>query len=105
MGATSASYADCILPPLSTIYSNTNFQIATESEDLRPQNGAFFGSNANYAKVFDNNNLNDAGDTSSNCHVGVRFTTGHVGMLSQVKYFLDDITDQNLATFSGQITF
>ena len=84
----SSSVSKCSVPPLSTEYSNENFKIATETEDLKA--GSYFGSNGNFARVFDNNNLNHASDGNQNCWVGMDFGADHVGMISQVKYFMQN---------------
>lgn len=78
--ASTASVAKCSVPAISTSYSNSNFKIAEISEDLKP--GKCFGTNANHGKVFDNNMLNNAGDTTANCHIGAEFKEGFVGLIS-----------------------
>ena len=79
----------CRLPMVSTLFSNTNFNIMLPSEDLKSHN--HFGSNANFGKVFDNNNLNHANDASTTCFIGTSFSFGYVGLISSVRYFLKDI--------------
>jgi len=55
--------------------------------------------------VFDDNLLQKPTDSSATCHVGMQFKEGHVGLLSQVKYFMKDISSKNLfvntTTFQG----
>ena len=80
--------AVCELPAIATTYSNQNFGIAIEQNDLKT--GLYFGTNNDFAKVFDNNNMNDAKEFNGNCYVGMKFKTGFVGHLSGVRYFLDD---------------
>jgi hypothetical protein len=98
--SSTSTIAKCSLPSVSTTYSNQNFGISTESEDLRAEK--YFGSNANFAKAFDNNNLNNAGDMSTDCHIGGEFKTGFIGLLSQVKYFIHDLVKEN---YSGMLSF
>jgi len=75
------SLAQCKLPKLSTVYSNENFGIATESKDL--DSGRYFGTFSDASIVFDGNLLITPTSTSSNeCHVGMGFKRGHVGMIS-----------------------
>ena len=83
-----------------TTYSNTNFLILKTTEDL--QSGIYFGSNGNFAKVFDDDNMNDAGDMSSNCHIGMEFKQGFIGQISQVKFFLSNVV---LTTFTNNLKF
>ena len=83
------------MPSISTTYSNTNFQIEKVSENLRPFKT--FGTNANHALVFDNNLLNNAGDTTAaDCTIGAEFRDGFVGLISQVKWFMGDINDKSI---------
>lgn len=84
-----ASKAICKVPSVSTSYSNENFKILKESEDLNT--GELFGSNADFSNAFDNDLLNNSGDKSANCHIGVKFKENHVGLISQVRYFFGDI--------------
>ena len=81
--ASTAAEAKCTLPALSTTYSNENFAIATESEDLRPLRT--FGSDGddNAALAFDDEILTQPDNTAmSLCYVGLEFTEGFVGMIS-----------------------
>jgi hypothetical protein len=87
--SSTSDIAVCKVPQISTTYSDSNFKIA-ESVDVL-NSGVFFGSNANAAKVFDGNLLNNAEDESADCHIGMSFKENHVGLISQVKYFLGDI--------------
>jgi hypothetical protein len=75
------SDAKCLLPPISTIYSDQNFAIQDKSEDLRA--ATIFGSMVNPETLFDNNNLNyPTLMADPECHVGVGFSAGFVGMIS-----------------------
>jgi hypothetical protein len=86
--------AACILPSISTSYSNVNFNITEESV---LNSGKYFGSSssADFSVVFDKNNLNTLDDSSSDCHVGMKFRDGYVGSLSKVKYIVSDIAKEN----------
>jgi hypothetical protein len=90
----SATVAKCKVPRLSTIYSNENFEISGESENLK--SGNYFGTASNYLIAFDNMMLMKPTDTSSTCYLGMQFKVGHVGVLSQVKYFMKDISSKAL---------
>lgn len=82
------------MPKLSTVYSNLNYNIATESENLK--SGKYFGTADDFSIAFDNNLLKKPTDTSSTCHLGMEFKEGHVGLLSQVKYFMKDMSSKSL---------
>ena len=74
-----ATVTKCKIPKLSTTYSNKNFEISKETENLR---GTTFGT-GDYELSFDDYLLNAPTDVSlRNCHVGMKFKEGHVGLLS-----------------------
>lgn len=95
-----SSSSQCRVPGMPTSFSNSNFGILTESEDLK--SGNYFGSNANYLLAFDDNNGVGPNDNSASCHIGMKFNPGFVGILSQVKFFLNNV---DLATFNGNLVF
>jgi len=74
------SKSSCAVPAISTLYSNLEFGIAESVEDLKTS--IYTGTNANSKAAFDNNNLNNAGDTSTLCTIGTSFSTGHIGLIS-----------------------
>lgn len=76
---------------MSTIYSNQNFKIETEKEDLKFRK--HFGNLVDVSVVFDNNLLYTPtiASSESDCKVGGSFKVNHVGMLSQVRYFVPEI--------------
>lgn len=80
----------CTVPKISTIYSNENFAIETESDDL--DSGVYFGTAENNEMAFDGNLLVTPVDNNAECIIGMAFKENHVGMLSQVKYFLRDMS-------------
>jgi hypothetical protein len=88
------------VPKVSTIYSNENFQIAIPSEDLKGRQ--IFGNSPNYELAFDGKLLEKPSEFKYTCNVGLSFKEGHVGMLSQVKYFMGIVTKQY---YSGWTTF
>lgn len=99
--ASNDTHAVCHLPAMSTVYSNANFGIARESEDLK--SGDYFGNLGDASQVFDNVLPVVPTQPSTPCHVGMRFKPGHVGLLSQVKYFMGNIASK--ATYSGVLKF
>jgi hypothetical protein len=70
----------CVIPEISTIYSNENFAIATETEDL--DSGVYFGTADDVSIAFDGNMLNTPDDSNSECSLGMSFKENHVGMIS-----------------------
>ena len=55
-----------------------------------------------YELVFDNSITQNPEDLKNNCHVGMSFKEGQVGMISQVKYFMKDL---NLNKFRNMTIF
>lgn len=74
---------------MSTIYSNEKYSIATPTENLK--SGKYFGTATNNSMAFDDNLLITPEDTNSECSIGIEFKEYHVGMISQVKYFIRGI--------------
>jgi hypothetical protein len=72
--------AKCKMPKLSTVYSNQNYNVSTESENLK--SGKYFGTAQDYEIAFDNDLLVTPTDASAPCHFGMQFKEGHVGLLS-----------------------
>jgi hypothetical protein len=92
------------MPPLSSVYSNENFGIEVESEGLN--SGVYFGtaSDKSYSKAFNLINTDRVNDGKNvKCTVGMEFKFRYVGILSQVKWFLDTIPDR--AAFANNVEF
>ena len=87
---------------MSTVYSNEYFKIETEKDDLRFRK--VFGTMMDVDMVFDNqlNIVPEPGFTilpepnTSGCFVGGGFKKNHVGLLSQVKYFLGEVGSKHI---------
>jgi hypothetical protein len=90
----------CVIPEISTIYSNENFAIATETEDL--DSGDYFGTSVDVLSAFDGEVLNTSTDTNTECSLGMSFKENHVGMISQVKYFMPDMDVDDKAVMVGR---
>ena len=84
--ASSATSIKCNIPEVLTIYSNDQFSIATESEDL--DSGAYFGSSSQNSIAFDGVLTETLSVPSGECSIGMQFKENHVGMISQVKWFM-----------------
>ena len=67
--------------------------------------GVTFGttSDKSYAFAFNNINTDRVDDKAATCHVGMQFKFGYVGILSQVKWFLDTIPDRG--AFENNVEF
>lgn len=92
------------MPPLSTVYSDEQFTIGEQQEDLRPR--AVFGTLVDNNVPFDDilvthpeeGDMIDGGEVPSYCQIGFSFKAEHVGLLRQVKWFLKDVQDKYLFT-------
>lgn len=90
-----SSKAVCKIPKISTVYSNQEFAIEVEKEDLRFRRT--FGNYDNIANALDNQlNIIPKKSSSDDCFLGGSFKANHVGMLSQVKYFLGEVSDKSV---------
>lgn len=92
--------AKCKVPSQSTIYSNENFEIKHMLPSLN--SGNIFGTHSNYELIFDGSITQNPADTFGACHAGMEFKEGHVGMLSQMKYYISGI---NSDRFIGKTKF
>jgi hypothetical protein len=81
---------------MSTIYSNEQFGIEVQKEDLKFRRT--FGNLQDISMPFDDQLLLQAIGKSgeTNCQFGGSFKENHVGMISQVKYFLPEIEDKTI---------
>lgn len=77
-----SSKAICKMPKMSTVYSNEQFKIETQKEDLRFRKT--FGNLDDVSLVFDSKLLISPTISSSqrHCYYGGSFKIGHVGMIS-----------------------
>jgi len=75
--------AQCLVPEVSTTYSDENFKISVPSEDLKT--GEYFGTYTDNKAAFDDILTEDQGNSSidsGNCSIGMSFKPGHVGLIS-----------------------
>jgi len=93
--------AVCHVPSLTTIYSATNHRIS-EAGVLQ---GTWFASNTDQMAVLsDYNNIVDYSDsTASGCFFGMEFKQGHVGVLDEVKFFINNLYDKT--PFANNLVF
>jgi len=93
----------CKMPKMSTVYSNENYKIETPKDDLRFRKT--FGNINTVSKMFDGNLMvmPTISSSESECVFGGSFKTNHVGMLSQVKYFMGEISDKSI--YVDKLTF
>jgi hypothetical protein len=95
-----------LVPEVSTTYSDENFKIGIPQDDLKT--GQYFGSYENNIAAFDDILTEDQGESSSssgNCSIGMSFKPGHIGLLSQVKWFMGDITSGDTAFLVNNLIF
>ena len=95
-----ADVAKCKLAKLSTVYSDSNFNISTVAEDLK--SGTPFGTLTNNSVPFDDTLVvkpTEGPMVNGACYIGIHFKEGQVGLISQVKWFMGNIQDKSV--FSG----
>ena len=91
-----------MLPDVSTTFSNTEFKIAEPSDNLK---GKAFGTYTNNEAAFDNILTNNPGTSTAPCAIGTEFKVGHVGLISQVKWFMGDIAGGDTTYLAGNLKF
>ena len=98
----SPTEAKCLLPAVSTIYSNTNFMILSPAA----LNGTLTASSLTPWAMFDGSitNWNEESSANTVCHATMAFKAGHVAILDKVKYYLDASLDK-VATFVDKLKF
>jgi hypothetical protein len=55
----------------------------------------YFGSDDTDDAPWDGENLSDYSDTSANCYFGLGVKEGYVGVLDEMKFFMNDFTRDN----------
>lgn len=88
---------------MSTAFSNENFKIEVQQDDLRFRKT--FGNLNDVGRVFDNNLmvLPTISSSQDHCTFGGSFKVNHIGMLSQVKYFLGEVPNKSI--YANNLTF
>ena len=99
--ASTSSKAYFTTPSLSTVYSMTNFNTTTPANLV----GTPFSS-VNTASVtnapFDGNTVNGFQSTQSTCYFGTSFRPGYVGVITQVKYWMNTFVQSQIV---GKLNF
>lgn len=93
----------CTVPRLSTTYSNTEFGIMTESSDLKSSLDA--DECTDVPSVFDDDLTVPYVADSNNCEINYWFKEDHVGLISQVRFFIPVATDSILDKMTDSLTF
>ena len=76
-----ASEATCSVPPIATVKSNEMFQIVSEGT-LLGEEIIYSGMTDERAnRAFDGNSLPSIFGATANCHIGIKFADGFVGVL------------------------
>ena len=98
-----ADQLTCTLPYVSTAYSASNFEIVTQGI-LHDGTWTSTASDAELAKVIDGKNMIDMIDsTSSDCFIQIQYKENHVGVLDEVKFFINRLVDKS--PFEGNLVF
>lgn len=98
----SADQLTCKVPPIATTRSNELFFI-TDEANLYGESYIYSGMTESQAKqAFDLKSLPGLHGTSANCHVGVQFADGFIGVLQELSFFLDYF---NVNTIVDQLRF
>ena len=101
--SSNADSATCKLPYVSTAYSASNFEIVTQG---MIHDGTWTGtaSDEELAKLIDQKNMIDMIDeTSTDCYFQIQYKENHVGVLDEVKFFVNQLIDKS--PFDGNFKF
>ena len=82
-----ADKAVCKIDHLGTTFSNDKYGVETDDNNLL--SGIYFGNGRGARKSFNGINNDKNGLNRNPCWVGMKFRPGFVGILTQVKFFLD----------------
>jgi len=101
-GDSSATAAKCLLPAVSTVYSDANFGIS-KSHKL---SGFTITSTSpeTQGALFDGDIHNTYIDSSSECHIQMTFKEGYVGAIDKVKVFFSGSINK-INAFSDKLKF
>lgn len=101
--ASNADQTTCTLPVVSTAYSASTFEIVKEG---KLHDGTWTGtaSDEQLAGLIDGLNMIDMEDgTSTDCYFQIQYKENHVGVLDEVKFFVNTLIDKN--PFDGNLKF
>ena len=100
--ASTADQAVCTLPHVSTSYSASEYEIVTSG---MIHDGTWWGtaSDAELAKLTDDKNMIDLIDNYSPCFFDIQYKKNHVGVLDEVKFFINDLIDKSV--YDGGLVF
>lgn len=91
--ASDASQATCIVPPIATSYSASNFEIVTADNVFTHTSSVTASAMDQVANLFDGDNLNDYVDSAASCFVEAQFLDSYVGVLDSIKFFINNLHD------------
>ena len=93
--ASDADQVTCTLPHVSTAYSADTFEIVTEGV-LHDGTWTGTASDEELAKLIDGKNMIDMSDsTSTGCYFQIQYKENHVGVLDEVKFFINQLLDKS----------
>jgi len=99
----SVQKAQCRVPPLSTIYSDLNFKISQEDNDLPVLKYSGTGSASELKKINDGDLTSPFSSNADTCTINFEFPEGYIALLSEVRYFYTNINAKQ--DVLGKLTF
>ena len=85
----------CSVPHITTAYSAASFEVVISG--VISDDGTWTGSasDSELAKLIDNKNMVDmVDDTNADCYFQIQFKEAHVGVLEEVKFFINEMFDK-----------
>jgi len=92
------------VPHVSTAYSSANFEVVTSGVISGLGTWTGTATDSELAKLTDNKNMVDMiDDTSADCYFQIQFKEAHVGVLEEVKFFINEMFDKT--PYVGNLVF
>lgn len=92
----------CTLPHVATAYSAAQFEVVSAG---LLHDGTWTGtaSDTELAKLIDGKNMIDMQDSNTECYFQVQYKENHVGVLDEVKFFINEMIDKS--PYVGSLIF
>jgi len=101
-GASDPHQVTCILPHIVTAYSASAYDVVVPGP-LHSGTWTGTASDTELAKLIDGKNTVDMTDSNTDCHFQVQYKENHVGVLEQVKFFINEMIDKS--PYVGSLVF
>ena len=100
--ASDAFQVTCTLPYVATAYSAAEYEVVSPG---MLHSGTWSGTttDSELAKLIDGKNMVDMLDSETQCHFQIQYKENHVGVLDEVKFFVNEMVDKS--PYVGSLVF